>query len=141
MNERPDKQEAHTPGRTDLAGVAARIKAQRDKQIPEHNGFEVWLYRHESIDVEAALRGTPSATGLTWQQQALVVLGTVRDDMHPHDVGVVQRFLGLEVTVPEGMFTKEELRSANEWRIRADDAGYLARAVLRVSGGPSKSNG
>lgn len=48
----------HIPNQTDLAGIADRIKKFRD----ESDGaaaFGFMLYRHESIDVEAALRARP----------------------------------------------------------------------------------
>jgi len=60
-----DKQEPHTPGGTDLQGIADRIKQTRGTQDAAAFGFHVFLYRHESIDVEAALR---SASGLTEDQ-------------------------------------------------------------------------
>lgn len=41
----------------------------------------------------ASIPQVRSTSGPTWQQQALAQLGYVRDSMHQHDVGVVQRFI------------------------------------------------
>ncbi len=46
----------HIPGRTDLSGIADRIKSTRGTQDAAAFGFHVFLYRHESIDVESTLR-------------------------------------------------------------------------------------
>ena len=56
----------HTPNGTDLIGLADRIKKCRGDQDAAAFGFHVFLYRHESIDVENALRSTSiSATERT----------------------------------------------------------------------------
>lgn len=62
-----------------------------------HSGTN-WGALHEQIgkalDKQLVILNRPRSTsGPTWQQQALAQLGYVRDSMHPHDVGVVQRFI------------------------------------------------
>lgn len=53
----------HTPGQTDLVGIADRIKKCREA-AGDAAGFGVMLYWHESIDVEAALRARPEGGAL-----------------------------------------------------------------------------
>lgn len=55
----------HVPNQTDLAAIADRIKRCREDMSSDALAFVVLFYKHESIDVEAALRraARPAAEG------------------------------------------------------------------------------
>lgn len=58
----------HKPGMTDFVGIADRIKKFREEG-GEAAAFGFIFYKHESIDVEAALRGlvrSPEDTAKVW---------------------------------------------------------------------------
>jgi hypothetical protein len=104
----------HVPGLTHLPGIADRIKDQRGKQDAAAFGFYVFLYQHESIDVEAALRGcTPSAA------RPFGYFDTTEKKLYPTKAAA--ELMGCIESELIPLFTASAIRTTHQWQKMPED--------------------